>query len=96
MTPHAKLLEEICAYLKSVGAWYVRTNNHGYGRRGIPDVVACVNGRFVAVEAKVKPDHPSAWQQREIAAIHIAGGSALVAYDLDGLKRVCDDLFRAA
>ena len=86
MTPHAKLLKEICAYLDSIGAWYVRTNSHGYGRRGIPDVIACAAGCFYAIEAKVLPDAPSAWQDRELAAVRHAGGVAIVAYSLKDVR----------
>lgn len=92
MTPHAKLLGDICDYLKSINAWYVRTNSHGYGRRGIPDVVACVNGRFLAIEAKVKPDKPNTWQERELLAIDQARGLTVVAYDLAKVRAACEGL----
>lgn len=82
MTPHARLLKEICDYLDSIGAWYVRTNSHGYGRRGIPDVIACVRGRFVAIEAKAGRDTVSAWQAREMGKIKEAHGDAIVARKL--------------
>lgn len=92
MTPHAKLLKEICDYLDSIGAWYVRTNNHGYGRRGIPDVIACVRGHFLAIEAKAGRDVVSPWQHREIGAIHRAGGSAiLVENEPAALIKLCEE-----
>lgn len=90
MTPHAKLLADICAYLTEQGAWWVRTNSHGYGRRGIPDVVACVNGRFLAIEAKVQPDKANAWQHREISSIHRAAGSAIVAYNMETVRALVE------
>lgn len=89
MTAHSNLLKAICAHLDSIGAWYVHTNSHGYGRRGIPDVVACVNGRFLAIEAKVKPDKPTAWQERELLAIDKAHGLTVVAYDIAKVKAAC-------
>jgi Holliday junction resolvase len=92
LTPHAKLLAEICAYLAAQGCWYVRTNSHGYGRRGIPDVVACVNGQFLAIEAKVPPDKASTWQEREIQSIHRAGGSAVVAYNIKTVEAIVEQL----
>lgn len=87
-TGHAKLLSEICDWLRKAGIWYVRTNSHGYGRKGIPDILACYQGAFVAIEAKVKPDKPTPWQERELAAIRAAGGKALVIYDAGELGRV--------
>lgn len=87
-TAHSKLLGQVCEFLKKNGIWYVRTNSHGYGRKGIPDVLACYRGKFVAIEAKVAPDKPSPWQQREIADIQLSGGVALVIYNIDELGRV--------
>lgn len=88
MTAHADLLKQICDFLKAHDIWYVRTNSHGYGRKGIPDVLCCYQGRFVAIEAKVKPDKPSPWQERELAAIRASKGTALVIYDVAELGRV--------
>lgn len=86
MTPHAKLRSEICDWLKSIGAWYVCTNSQGYGRKGIPDILACIDGGFVAIEVKVGRDKPSAWQKREIKAVIDAGGRSFVARHIDDVK----------
>ena len=88
MTPHGRLCVGICAWLRERGVWFVRTNSFGYGRKGIPDILACYHGKFVAIEAKVKPDKPSAWQLRELAAIREAGGIALVIHDVAELGSV--------
>lgn len=88
MTKHADLLKEICDWLTNAGCWYYRTNSHGYGRKGIPDVIVCYQGDFVAIEAKVLPDKPNAWQERELAQIRGAGGIALAIYDVSELGRV--------
>lgn len=88
MTAHAKLRKAICDYLKDIGAWYVSTNSQGYGRKGIPDVLACWHGGFYAIEVKVLPDKPSPWQERELSEIRDASGCAIVAYSLEDVKRV--------
>lgn len=94
-TPHSKLRKEICDYLKSVGAWYVCTNSQGYGRRGIPDVLCCYRGAFLAIEVKVLPDEPNAWQKRELygdgdkyIGVQQANGITVVAYSLGDVLRV--------
>ena len=84
-TGHSKLLSDICEFLKKNQIYYVRTNSHGYGRRGIPDVIACYQGKFVGIEAKVAPDKPTPWQRRELAEIGLAGGQALVVYSVEDL-----------
>jgi hypothetical protein len=93
MTPHAKLCKEICAELDAWCIYNVRTNSHGYGRKGIPDILACQDGKFVAIEAKVLPDTPSTWQLRELNAIDAAGGLAITVYSIGDVQRA---LFRKA
>ena len=53
---------------------------HGYGSSGVPDFLACVNGKFVAVEAKSKlTSHGvTRLQEQNIHAIRNAGGIAIV------------------
>lgn len=87
-TPHAKLRKEICAYLASIGAWYVSTNSQGYGRKGIPDILCCYRGRFVAIEVKAGRDKPSPWQLRELGGITTSGGLSVVAYSLQEVTDV--------
>ncbi len=92
-TAHAKLCGQITEFLKANGIWYIRTNSHGYGRKGIPDILACYRGTFVAIEAKVAPDTPRKWQLRELADIRTAGGKALVIYDVGELGRLMPQNF---
>ena len=51
---------------------------HGgmYGTAGIPDVIACVNGRFVAFEVKTKTGRLSKLQEVTLGRIRDAGGKA--------------------
>lgn len=92
MKTEADLKREIVAYLKSVGAWFDNPVRNGYGRRGVPDIVVCYRGRFLAIEAKRPPEEgkkpPTAdvWQQRELAAIIAAGGRAIVAWSVDHVR----------
>lgn len=51
---------------------------HGgmYGMAGIPDIIACVNGRFVAFEVKTKTGRLSKLQEVTLGRIRDAGGKA--------------------
>ena len=51
---------------------------HGgmYGMAGIPDIIACVNGRFVAFEVKVPGGKLTKLQEIALAKIRAAGGQA--------------------
>lgn len=57
--------------------WFMPPAN-GYGRSGIPDFVACVNGVFCAIEAKGEGGEATALQLRELEFVITAGGIALV------------------
>ena len=53
---------------------------HGgmYGTAGIPDVIACINGRFVAFEVKTETGKLSRLQEVTLGRIRDAGGKAYV------------------
>lgn len=39
-------------WIKSQGGWSVKFFANGYTRRGVPDLLSCIKGRFVAIEVK--------------------------------------------
>ena len=78
-TPEGKVKAKVVDILKSEGVYYFFPATHGYGRSGVPDIVACVNGRFLAIECKAGVNKPTALQVREIERIRSAGGVAVVA-----------------
>src|SRR5205823_14530862 len=66
------------------GACLLKTHGHLGQRPGVPDLLACLDGRFVAIEVKAPAGrHPlSLRQQCELEAIRQAGGLAIVARDV--------------
>jgi Holliday junction resolvase len=78
-TPEGKVKDKVVDILKSEGVYYFFPATHGYGRSGVPDIIACVNGSFLAIECKAGTNKPTALQVREIEAIRKAGGCAVVA-----------------
>ena len=55
---------------------------------GVPDIIACVDGHFVAIEVK-KPEtkaNVSALQAYNLDRVVICGGHSLVAWNLDMVK----------
>ena len=51
-------------------------------KRGVADLLACFNGRFIALELKDKDGVPSAQQLKFLEKIHEAGGSGMVCSSL--------------
>jgi hypothetical protein len=86
-TPESKVKAKIKAILKEQGVYYAMPIGTGYGNAGVPDFLCCVNGRFVAIEAKAGKGKPTALQVKNINTIHDCGGQAWVVNedDLDSL-----------
>ena len=78
-TPEKRVKDKVVGILKDEGAYYFFPATHGYGRSGVPDIVACVSGRFLGIECKAGKNKPTALQVREIESIRKAGGVAVVA-----------------
>lgn len=57
---------------------------HGsaYSRRGTSDVIACARGRFLAIEVKLPGERPRPDQERFLARVRQAGGTAGVAHSV--------------
>jgi len=50
----------------------------GFGRAGIPDIICCFQGKFIAIECKAGKGKTTALQDRELDAIRASGGMAMV------------------
>lgn len=90
-----KLFEnKIKKYLKDNGAYWVKYFGCKYSTSGTPDILACVNGYFLAIEVKAKSGTPSDLQLEKIAQIRKAGGFGYVAYPSgwSKLKSIIDGL----
>jgi Holliday junction resolvase len=48
--------------LKKYGAWYTMPYQAGYSARGVPDIIACYQGRFIAIECKFGKNRLTALQ----------------------------------
>ena len=77
-TPEKKVKDKIVAILKDEGVYYFFPATHGFGRSGVPDIIACVNGKFLGIEVKAGKNKPTALQVRELERIRAAGGVAVV------------------
>ncbi len=75
-TPEAYEKAEICKYLDSIGAWYCKPATYGFGKSGVPDIIACLHGEFFAIEVKREGKAPTTLQKRRMDEIRDAGGVA--------------------
>lgn len=88
MTPEAKVKARVRKLLDELRIYYFFPATHGYGRSGVPDIIGCFMGLFVAIECKAGKGKLTVLQEREIAAIVAAGGFTFVAREdnIDELK----------
>ena len=77
--------------LKAQDAWVVKVITAN--RNGTPDILACIDGRFLAIEVKTATGKVSVLQQIQIDRIHAAGGLALVARSWEDVEKyLCQHL----
>lgn len=89
MTPEAKVKKKVVDVIKKNHAYYFFPATGGYGRSGVPDVVCCYRGVFVAIECKAGNNKPTGLQELEMAKIRQAQGFVLVVNE-DNLADVQD------
>jgi Holliday junction resolvase len=77
-TPEKKVKDKVVKLLKSHGIYYFFPATFGMGRSGVPDIICCFQGKFLAVECKAGSNKPTALQERELQAIMDAGGNAFI------------------
>ena len=77
-TPEAKVKAKIKAILKAHSIYYAMPIGTGYGNSGVPDFLCCVNGKFVAIEAKAGKGEATALQLKNLGDINRAGGYTLI------------------
>lgn len=77
-TPEALVKKRITNLLQKEGVYYATPATYGRGRSGVPDILACVKGRFLGIEAKTVGNRPTALQEREMSHIRDSGGATIV------------------
>ena len=97
-TPEAKVKAKIKTILKENNIYYAMPIGSGYGNAGVPDFLCCVNGYFVAIEAKAGKGKTTALQLKNLQAINTAGGYTLIINEtnLDYLRQVIAECRGAA
>jgi len=77
-TPERKVKDKVTALLRQYGAYFFSPPSNGFGRAGIPDIIGCLHGRYIAIECKAGKNKPTALQLRELNLAAKAGGVALI------------------
>jgi hypothetical protein len=83
--PEVKVKKDIKALLTKHQAYQFTPVTGGFGASGIPDIVACIKGRFIGIEAKAGKGKPTALQEKNLSQIMDAGGIAVLVNE-HGIK----------
>ena len=91
----ADIVKAIIKYLKTVPECFWWKEHGGmYGTAGIPDIIACINGRFFGFEVKTEDGKPTKLQETTIRKILAAGGTALVVRSVDEVRTAINGSLR--
>ena len=70
MTPEAAVKKKIHAALKAQGAYAVNYIGGLHANNGTPDILACLDGRFIGIEAKAGSNKPTELQLHNLRRIN--------------------------
>ena len=95
MTPEAKVKKRAVVQLKTLGAYYFYPVTGGYGKSGVPDIVACYKGLFLGLECKAGKGKATKLQELNLKQIGEAGGYALIVNEdnVDDLRVLLTELY---
>lgn len=88
-----EIVAAIMRYLKDLpGCFAWKTHGGMYGTAGIPDIIACIHGRFCAFEVKQPSGKLTRLQEVALKKIEDAGGVAGKVTSVEDVKRLLADL----
>lgn len=83
------IVNDIKKYLKSLDECFFWKEHGGmYGVAGIPDIICCYKGLFLAFEVKKPNGKVTKLQEKTIKEIRAAGGQAYVVRSVSEVKRI--------
>jgi Holliday junction resolvase len=80
----SKLQKSIVKYLNTQKIYNFITIHSN--RKGIADIIACVNGLFLAIEVKDKGDTIKPLQRLESKSVHESKGFSMFAFSLEDVE----------
>lgn len=90
--PETKLQENAIKYLKSKHIYYINKFGDGYSAKGCPDLLTCINGKFVAFELKVGKNNMQDDQKIHKLRIERSKGLHYSPYTLDEFITIVEDI----
>ena len=87
------IVKQIKTYLKGIPSCFCFKEHGGpYGQTGLPDIIVCLSGRFIALEVKTETGKTTALQELTLKEIRKAGGIAEVVRSVGEVKALVEKL----
>ena len=87
----AEIIAKIKEYLKTVeNCFFWKEHGGQFGQAGIPDIIVCLNGRFIAFEVKTEKGKTTVLQAITLNKIRKAGGTAEVVRSVEDARRIIE------
>ena len=80
---HQNFENKIKTYLKSIGAYFIKTHGDRFSKIGVPDLIVCYKGLFIGIELKAPNGKPSELQLYNLREIEKSGGISYLLYPKD-------------
>lgn len=91
MINESDITKSILKYLKTLPRCFFWKEHGGiYGTSGIPDIIVCIDGRFIALEVKTQKGKTTPLQNAAIRKIRSSGGFAFVVRSVEEAKNAID------
>ena len=90
--PETYLQRAVQRLVKSRGGYIVKQHGSMISEPGIPDLLCCYKGFFIAFECKEEGNKPSEQQGIHCRMIQKAGGITIVIWSVDEAKSVLDNI----
>ena len=85
----SEIITQIKEYLKTVkGCFFWKEHGGQFGTAGLPDIIVCYKGRFIALEVKTATGKTSVLQAVNINRIRAAGGIAEIVRSVEEARAV--------
>lgn len=88
----SNLQKKVTEYLKKENIYFINVYGSGRTAKGAPDIIACVNGKFVALELKVGSNNMQPDQIIHKRRIKRSGGLHYVPRTLDEVKKIINEI----
>lgn len=89
----SEITKQIKEYLKTIdGCFFWKEHGGQFGQAGLPDIIVCLGGRFIALEVKTEKGKTTVLQEITLRKIRKAGGTAEVVRSVEDARRIINKL----